>query len=584
MPKSEDEKTYLVFIGLGGEEGILELIPGPEVDISRDLEISGLHAGGEETARYLVGEEEEKAEDTLPHRIRTGEFPDRIQIRYVPQDEDVDDVYDNEGKYDNRNLDEEVESEANADKWLVESSPPLFQMQHGTNVGVRTWRKLGFKTPTQGYHVAHDGEEELGEITGNEFAEQLSQLPPNLSQESDNMGSEDGEAISSNIKDKTGLDKLIASQDLPDGVEEKYHIINDSRCDSDHVIQEQKKPNEIINDKRSARFPASERVLRSIQLPVPILQEKAEPPVPDETSCTNSSPTSPRLQFEAVGEPGNADKEDGGSDERKESDESTSDEKKVLRKAILERRKFEFHSVEEQQQMCQSKLQVLEPRSPISPRPDEISPLTTPSNSSPNINPNEGDLAEGDEDETPPYPAKTIQNLIATEHVKIVYLEDLEALHGFLEAMMFSRTVSTRNPPLLAIWGLVGAHYQTNYFGGEGIGETVARAVETAAKSGRLLVLGEGYILVDYGNGEDEIQEQCWVDLEVPILNMGSMAVGRTVEVRQILRRWCRFGEDLEDSEDEEEIEEGEYNNEDEDEDEDDDDDGNSDGDEDGDV
>lgn len=59
LPESEDEKTYLVFIGLGDEEGILELIPGPDVEFvefPRDLERSGLYSG-EETARYLVGRE-----------------------------------------------------------------------------------------------------------------------------------------------------------------------------------------------------------------------------------------------------------------------------------------------------------------------------------------------------------------------------------------------------------------------------------------------------------------------------------------------------------------------------------------------
>lgn len=489
----------------------------------------------------------------------------------MPQDEDADDTYDNGEKYCNDNSDEEAET--NADEWPVENSPPLLQMQRGSNEGVRTRGNLGFKHLTRGCRAADDGEEKLGEITGEGFVKQLSQLPPNPLHGSDNMGYEDGGALSGNTKD---IDKPIASQEIL-GVEKYHDVINDPRCDSNQTIEEQKIELDEINDRESARFPAASEEFP--QLPVFISQEKAGSPAPDETSCTNSSPSSPRLQFEVVGEPGETDKEDGGSDEEKESNGFTSDGKKPPCEPILERRKFEFHGVEEQQQRChavdkafpqapslcrQSKLRVLEPGSPISPRPDEISPLTTPSGSSLNLNPNEGsfvqweegDLAEGDEDETPPYPAKTIQNLIATEHVKIVYLEDLEALHGFLEAMMFSRTVSTRNSPLLAIWGLVGAHYQTNYFGGEGIGETVARAVETAAKSGRLLVLGEGYILVDYGNGEDEMQEQCWVDLEVPILNMGSMVVGRTVEVRQILRRWCRFGEDLEGEEDEEETEE----------------------------
>lgn len=559
LPRSEDEKTYLIFIG-ESEEGILDLIPGPGgefVDSSARRSDPGEY-GGEERERYPGVNKEEAGEDvTSPRRVRARRVPRRIQIRYVPRDKGADNVYGKEGRYHNHNS-EEDESEASEDNGPIEGvSPIIFQMQQGRMGGGRT---------------ANEGE--LNEITVKKLVEQPSRIPMKLPG-GDKMG-DDRDERSFPIN-KTGLDKLNTSQGLNQQFSQSRSLQKESEDRSDKILGEvEERHYSVVSDpqchsREGGKFPTTnEEFPQSPQIPMHVLQGTG-PRVPNETPPTNLSTSPWPLESGAVGEP-NEVTEDGGDGEE------------APREATPERREksTDLRGVEEHEEKCpavnkippqappprrQSILQVREPGSPTRPWSSEISPLTTPSNSSPNLNANEEDSikpeekhpTEADEDETLSYPATTLENLIATEHIDIIYLEDLKTLHGFLEATMFSPVVSALNPPLLAIWGLVGAHYQTEYFWGGGIGETVAQAVETAAKSGRLLVLGEGYIEVDYGNGENEVQEQCWMDVEIPIFDTGSMIVGRTVRVGQILRRWCRLEEDLEDSEDAEEGGEGEH-------------------------
>lgn len=563
LPRSEDEKTYLVFIG-EGEEGVLELIPGPD----REFVESSVWRGDPGEAGEYEGDEgegypevdREEDDETPLHQARIRRAPRRIQIRYIPHDEIADSLYREEGRNFDYNF-EENESEANEGSALV---------QRG---------RLGF-----GESARAADEKGLNEVMGEELVEQLSRIPSKLSGRSDvTSDGEDERNFPVNGIDETRPDKLNQqfsqsrplqeesddrSDEILGEVEERYHsAVSNSRWDPDEAHHEQNiKPDKLIDGREGARFPmANKEFPQSPQLLAPALQEEPGLPVPNEITSKNLSPSSRPLEFEAIRE---FTEENDGNIKKKASNKATGDRGKESRRATPEeRRSTELYGTEGREELRsavnevpprrRSMLQVLEPGSPIHPQPDKISSLTTSSHSSVNLNKNRGgpikpeedDLAEADEDEALPYPATTLENLIATEHINIIYLEDLEALHGFLEAMLFSPAVSAPNPPLLAIWGLVGAHYQTEYFGGEGIGDTVARAVETAAKSGRLLVLGEGYIEVDYGDGENEVQEQCWMDVEVPILNTGSMVVGRTVGVGQILRRWCRFGEDLEDLE-----------------------------------
>lgn len=587
LPRSEDEKTYLLFIGLEGEDELLEQIPEPSVkcvEISNRDSECGLH-GDQETVRYPVQEEAgSQAAETPSRRLGVRGFPRRIKIHRVPLDEGMDNVYD-EGGFCNYNLCGDAGSEAGSETCEAVIGPsPIPQIQQGSSGGVRIAGGLGFRNTR--YHTTDGEGGEVGEVTGEELIEWHSRLPPNLLRDLDEIGDEEDERIV-NGKNESGLDKPIVSQELTPqflqlcdrsgkilaAIEEIHHsVINYQRNPGE---TSQKQPDSFIVGEGTIIPAASEEFPQSVEAPMLTFQVKTASPIPDQISSPNWTSG---FGFKNTGDPGEVGKDDDGTnDEQKESNKSSSDSGMGVQGTVLadpsEIRGVEEHersqtsnktSSEALPHRHQSIFLVREPGSPIRPQRDEISLFTKLSDSSQNPNTNEEKSMKLEvEGETPPYPAKTLENLISIEHVNIVYLEDLETLHGFLEAMMFSPAAPGPNTPLLAIWGLVRAHYQTKYFGGEGIGETVARAVETAAKSGRFLVLGEGCIEADYGDGEDEVQETWWVDLEVPILNMGRMIVGSTVVVGQILRRWCRFGEDLDELE--EAGEDGEHGNDDED-------------------
>lgn len=554
LPKSEDEKTYLAFIGLEGENELLKLITGKDLDffeISRgDLEVCGRH-GGKETVKGPVQATEDGEEVEISSRrpgIRS--FPRQMGVR-VPLADGMDKRYHKQGEFCVSNLEREVGSETFEG---VQGPSPIPQFQQGRNGGIRRVGSLGLR------YYTTDEEKDVGEIAGEQLVAWHSRLPLNLLGGLDEIGDEENEQTA-NGKHEAAVDKHVANEgliprflqfrdrsvEMPGG----HIVINNSQKHSDKASQQQ--PDKFIVGERAIFPAASEEFPQSTELHRLTLQGKTGSPILDGVSCPNWFPS---FGSESAGDPGEVAKgEDGWHGEQKVWNKFTGDLWVGDQVAMLgEREDIESQrenkvSLKAPQLDLQSIPQVQEPVSLIPPQRDAISLPDLPSYLSPNRNTDEAKSMQLEgEAETPAYPAKTLENLISMEYVDIVYLEDLETLHGFLEAMMYSPAASTPNPPILAIWGLVGAHYRTKYFGGEGIGETVARAVETTAKSGRFLVLGEGCIEGDYADREDEVQEKWWVDLEVPILNVGSMNVGRTVIVGQILRRWCRFGEDLEDA------------------------------------
>lgn len=101
---------------------------------------------------------------------------------------------------------------------------------------------------------------------------------------------------------------------------------------------------------------------------------------------------------------------------------------------------------------------------------------------------------------------------------------------------------------MLAIWGLASLHRSTAEHSAQGLSRSLAAAVETAKLNNQRLVLGEAIALdenVDYdgtGSGGDPWKEQ------VPLLS-GSVRfggedrvwAGKTVEVKTVVGRWCRF-------------------------------------------
>ena len=101
---------------------------------------------------------------------------------------------------------------------------------------------------------------------------------------------------------------------------------------------------------------------------------------------------------------------------------------------------------------------------------------------------------------------------------------------------------------MLAIWGLANLHRSTAEHSAQGLSRSLAAAVETAKLNDQRLVLAEAIALdedVGYdstGSGEDPWKEQ------VPLLS-GSVRfdgedrvwAGKTVEVKRVVGRWCRF-------------------------------------------
>ncbi len=101
---------------------------------------------------------------------------------------------------------------------------------------------------------------------------------------------------------------------------------------------------------------------------------------------------------------------------------------------------------------------------------------------------------------------------------------------------------------MLAVWGLASLHRSTAEHSAQGLSRSLATAVETAKLNGQRLVLAESRRLsedVEYegpGSERDPWKEQ------VPLLS-GSVRfggedrvwAGKTVEVRRVVGRWCRF-------------------------------------------
>lgn len=101
---------------------------------------------------------------------------------------------------------------------------------------------------------------------------------------------------------------------------------------------------------------------------------------------------------------------------------------------------------------------------------------------------------------------------------------------------------------MLAIWGLANLHRSTAEHSAQGLSRSLAAAVETAKLNDQRLVLAEAIALdedVEYdstGSGGDPWKEQ------VPLLS-GSVRfggedrvwAGKTVEVKRVVGRWCRF-------------------------------------------
>lgn len=101
---------------------------------------------------------------------------------------------------------------------------------------------------------------------------------------------------------------------------------------------------------------------------------------------------------------------------------------------------------------------------------------------------------------------------------------------------------------MLAVWGLANLHRSTAEHSAQGLSRSLAVAVETTKVNGQRLVLAESIA----ANGDLEYEGigsegDSWKE-QVPLMS-GSVRfggeervwAGKTVEVKRVVGRWCRF-------------------------------------------
>lgn len=157
----------------------------------------------------------------------------------------------------------------------------------------------------------------------------------------------------------------------------------------------------------------------------------------------------------------------------------------------------------------------------------------------------------------------TIHLLATTRTIRLAFTSTLGHLRAYLAT--YQPTIETLEKssrlqglaslsPMLLIFGLVTLHSLSTEFSAQGLSRSLAMAVEAADNAGAKLVLaelrkeGENGTMDTGGNGGgSETEYDPWRQ-EVSLLN-GSVRFGddnrpwsgRTVEVRTIVGRWCKF-------------------------------------------
>lgn len=178
----------------------------------------------------------------------------------------------------------------------------------------------------------------------------------------------------------------------------------------------------------------------------------------------------------------------------------------------------------------------------------------------------------------------TLHLLATTRTLKVIFCDSLQVLLAYLSPHGHTRTADGQSPPtaakeitfpMLAILNPLSIHRNTSSWSAQGLGKMFASAVEAASRAGQKLVMFE-----DGGGGEHAMSgeesdhrkptfahEDAAMDIEVhahvehsiahtsawkeqvAILNVTTKSfgvrekgwVGRTVRVRKVAERWCRF-------------------------------------------
>lgn len=157
----------------------------------------------------------------------------------------------------------------------------------------------------------------------------------------------------------------------------------------------------------------------------------------------------------------------------------------------------------------------------------------------------------------------TIHLLATTRTIRLAFTPSLGHLRAYLAT--YQLTIETLEKssrlqelvslsPMLFIFGLIALHSSSTEFSAQGLSRSVAMAVEAADDTGAKLVLAELRKGGENGTmdaldhiGESETEYDPWRQ-QVSLLN-GSFRFGddsrpwsgRTIEVRTIVGRWCKF-------------------------------------------
>lgn len=167
----------------------------------------------------------------------------------------------------------------------------------------------------------------------------------------------------------------------------------------------------------------------------------------------------------------------------------------------------------------------------------------------------------------------TLRLLASSRSVSVAFCPELPHLRAYLATLPLQQAQSStllaadaKGQPgrrLLGILNPLQLHRPTSSYSAQGINRTFATAVDAAYHTDSQLVLAEctlsidgqhqSHDLVDIGMDHDaalaaEPEENIW-DVEVSILNVTTKSfgagergwMGRTVSIRRIAGRWCRF-------------------------------------------
>ncbi|KAK8219346.1 hypothetical protein M8818_001080 [Zalaria obscura] len=172
----------------------------------------------------------------------------------------------------------------------------------------------------------------------------------------------------------------------------------------------------------------------------------------------------------------------------------------------------------------------------------------------------------------------TLRLLSSSRTIQVAFCPDLLNLQAYLASLPYKEARSEQNmqpdkaKPMfsggktsqLAILNLIRLHRPTSSFSAQGLNRTLAAAVDSAHRLGRKLLLAECGQPMTYPDGGAGLSENdndhegeegqvpprisSW-DEEVSILNVTTKSfgagergwVGRTVQIRRVAQRWCKF-------------------------------------------